>query len=121
MSNPREPFLYKKEIPGLPPYPSKPPHAARPPPQPGALVSVRAQQHTHRLNRRLPLIYPSKSLHFLICCASCSYSQFLQRNFQEDQQNSGNLQGRLDCPRSATSSAPQIGLTFPGDLPIQIP
>src|SRR6266542_913840 len=121
MSNPRAPFLYKKETPGRPPYPSKPPHAARPPPQPVALVSVRAQQHTHRLNRRFLLIYPSKSRHFLVCCAPCSYTQSLQRNLQEDQQNSGNLQHCLDCSRSATSSAPQIGSTFPGDPSIQIP
>src|SRR5438128_1111020 len=120
MSNPREPFLYKKETPGRPPYPSKPPHAARPPPQPVALVSVRAQQHTHRLNHRFPLIYPSKSSHFLLCCAPCSFPQSLQRNLQEGQQNNGNLQRRLDCPRSTTSSAPQIGSMSPGDLSIQI-
>src|SRR5436190_23762584 len=121
MSNPRAPFLCKKETPGRPPYPSKPPHTARPLPQPATLVSVRAQQHTRRLNCRFLLIYPSKSCHFLVCCAPCSYSQSLQRNLQEDQQNSRNLQRRLDCPRSTTSSAPQIRSTFPGDPSIQIP
>src|SRR5881394_283370 len=109
MSNPREPFLYKKETPGCPPYPSKPPHAARPPPQPVTLVSIRAQQHTRGLNRYFPLIYPSKSRYFLVCCGPCSYLQSLQRNLKEDQQNSMNLQRRLDFPRSAISSMPQIG------------
>ena len=60
-----------------------------------------------RLDRRFPVIHPSKSLDFSVCCSPYSYLQSHQINLQEDQQIIWSPWRRLDCPRSASSSMSQ--------------